>query len=302
MKGISGFRFLLPAALAGLACTDPTSVTTPHIQPSAAVAVLPPGAIPVNACGTVISQPGDYWLTKDLRNCAQTYSTISISADNVTLHLNGHRLEADPRLEMEECISVAGSNVAILGPGTLGFCWKGIVMSGTGTRVRGVKLASFDLGIYQTGGGNNLIEDVTFLGGGYAAITGASSSTIRHSTFAAELENHIDGGTNLVIESNTLFGGGPNGAINVSDGNTISNNRIRDAVVGISGGSGNTISGNHLNGRDIGIMISGSGNVISGNGVENFGYLDLWDLNPDGCMVNTWINNRFSTADPICLQ
>lgn len=279
------FLGLIPAvaAITLLACNESTAPTKPDIN--VALTALPPGAIPVNSCGARIQSPGDYWLTRDLINCTNTLATISIESDGVVLHLNGHRIQAGLMPQTMTCIAVKGANNTVRGPGTLGFCLKGVDVSGSGNTVRGIRLVAFDLGV-DVSGSSNTFQNLTFAGQGYAAffVVGTAGNVFRNNRITDRLENGfiVRSSTNQLIELNRISG--PGYAILLETGadqNIVRNNEV-------------TLAAN-------GITVSGVGNQVSGNVFRENGW-DMTDTNLDACLVNTWTGNRFRTADPDCLQ
>jgi hypothetical protein len=279
--------FLALMASAGaitlLACTESSAPNEPDIL--ASVTALPPGAIPVNSCGDRIQSPGDYWLTRDLTNCTNTLATISVEGDGVVLHLNGHRIQAGLKPQTMTCVAVTGANNTIRGPGTLGFCLKGVTVSGSGNTVRGLKLSAFDLGV-EVSGSNNTFQNLTFAGQGYAAflVVGTTGNVFRNNRITDRLENGfiIRSSTNQLIELNRITGPGYGMLLETgADQNIVRNNEV-------------AFAGN-------GIVVSGIGNQVSGNIFRENGW-DMTDTNLEACLVNTWTGNRFRTASPDCLQ
>jgi len=276
-------------ALGAWACADSPDPTGTKGEPVFSDSHLPPGAVPVRTCGRVLTEPGDYWVMKDL-SCGTSYvplPAISISGTDITLHLNGHTIRSTPGAPGDGCLSMGGSGNAILGPGTLGtYCEHAILLAGAANRIRGIYLQSFDLGIVG-GGPDHRIEDVTFDGGGYSPIFlqgggGIDRLVLRGNTVKGHLENGFDLlGDAMVIENNTIEGSGFGLKVGTT-GTLIRNNWVR-----------------HTGWPGLGI--SGSGNTISNN-VFRHNLWDIDDTNANPCTANHYANNRFTRASDPCIQ
>lgn len=116
--------------LAVLACSDPTGSNRTSDQPRLPSSLISTQAI--TACGTVITAPGEYALTRDLTNCPG--HGILIFASNVTLRLRGHILSGGPTSAYGINVGAAGnfhggvSHVVIEGPGVIELFNTGINM------------------------------------------------------------------------------------------------------------------------------------------------------------------------------
>src|SRR5262245_3525203 len=81
------------------------------------LAVLPASpAVLISSCETVISQPGQYHLSSDIV-CGTSETGITITADHVELHLDGHTLSGNGTSLFG--VDVTGSDVRILGSGEI---------------------------------------------------------------------------------------------------------------------------------------------------------------------------------------
>ena len=283
------------ALLAAAGCSDSTAPAGSTDVSS--LSSLPPNAIPVSACLTTITTPGDYWLTRDL-NCTVTVAAIRIYASGTTLHLNGHQLYSIPEIAIE----LHGDNATVVGPGVVKAGRFPIFIRGSNNLIRGLRVVDYDLGIYDTGT-NNVIRDVTFQGRGigYAAVYVGTGTVIQRSTVIGPVENGFVGGSGALIDSNRVQEAGI--AISVGTQSTVSNNLIdlSDHAIDIFGAQ-NTVSNNRIKRSEVGIQAEGTGNLITGNLLRDHNRLDMVDLNVDACVVNTWTNNLFLTAYPDCLQ
>ncbi len=64
-------------------------------------------------------------------------------------------------------------------------------------------------------------------------------------------------------------------------------------------GTGNTIDHNELSdGGGILMPLGSVGNLITRNRLDSLGQMQ----DSNGCEANTWVGNRFTHADPECLQ
>lgn len=248
----------------------------------------------ISGCPANIPASGNYQLTADL-GC-----TVTISASNVSLALNGHTITA-PAASDGIHVNVGGTgrlnHVGIQGPGLI------------------IENSASNSGISIVNTDYSQVALVTVKGGFYGGILGT-------------------GDTFLTVGSNVLAGGsiaGSGGAgvlIIACTSCTISGNDVsRNAGQGIfiGDGSANTVNNNTANGNNSGIFVFTepgtrvSGNVTNGNivgilvegpgGVQVFSNTssranansDLVDLTP-GCTGNLWSNNVFQTANQSCIN
>lgn len=115
---------------------------------------------PVSTLPLVIAAPGSYYLTKSLHFGDASGNAISITADNVTLDLNGFTLSSDA--------SVTGSGIVITGT-------KGIVVRDgtiTGTTVVAVSGTGFNRNWTATPGGFSMgVSDFASTGSRFSGLT-----------------------------------------------------------------------------------------------------------------------------------
>ena len=276
--------------LGAMACENGADPTANSAVPQFSDSHLPPGAIAVNTCGAVLSTPGDYWVTKDL-TCGGTHTllpVIQVGGTNVTLHLNNHTLRSgrNPIPETSACLTVGGTGNTVVGPGQVGgFCDRGISLSGSHNTLHGLRIFGWDLALELNPGFANTVEDVTFIGAGYAAVYGAAtidSLVLRRNTVNGNYENGFKNmaGTNQVIEYNTLF--------NVGFAMTI-------------GGTGSTIRGNKVLNAGDALIVTGTGLTIIDN-IFRHNSWDITDKNANPCVVNHYANNIFARASDSCIQ
>jgi parallel beta-helix repeat protein len=240
------------------------------------------GGQAISACGAVITQPGDYALTRDLVSCPGTI--IDIRSSNVRLRLDGHVIS-----------------------GTGGTIFNGVAID------VGVKIPGGVHDVFITGPGE--IREV----GTAIALEGVSSSAITAVTidfdgfgispnagFGAGEPTHYSSG-NLIalnrimwLEAHAITVNG--GAKNIFSANDIENNS--DGILLYAGGS-NTLIGNVvLNNFGPGIYTTPNpdvvNNLITANRATGNGP-DLQDRWGD-CTHNRWVANSFQTSDPACIK
>ncbi len=120
------------------------------------------GPIPVTACGTVITQPGQYALTQNIGPCPGTppYTShaIDIEANNVSLDLQGHTLSgADAQNSAGIWIGYSSLHVTVSSSSSGGLVTGfsiGFGPEGPGATVTGVSANNnTDSGFWETGQG-----------------------------------------------------------------------------------------------------------------------------------------------------
>ena len=252
-----------------------------------AVCLLALGASQARAaveCGDTITQ--DRKLKKNLIDCPAT--GLIIGAPNVTVDLNGHRLDGVGDSNGGILNSAGHDNVVIKGSGgRITAFGRGVEMNGTaGSRIRGVKFSNNDsstsaIGIFLNNStgvvvrGNRITEmkqvnaagivlqgthETDLIGNEITSIAGGASLGIRLSL----------GSTDNLIDSNVVRGVGSRAILIVdSDGNRILRNRVirgRDRGVEITEGSDDTlIKRNILIRNEDGVLVPAS---MVGNGTR----------------------------------
>lgn len=271
-----------------------------------------------------LSIPGEnYVLTTDLMFAAS--DGLTISADGVTLNLNGHRISG-PTQDNNTFTGIrtlAVANASIKNGSVTNFGTNVLVYFGDGSQVVNVDASNspshvgtliwlhnctnarvvnctanygFGVGISVSGIGNTLTSStVNFCSSGSGGISLAGSGhTVRDSRFNRNLVPAINlnfDANNCLIQGNT-FTDNQSGVVLYGSG--IANNRIQL----------NTVSGSYYAGIWA-TSTSGGGNRIQlnrtfGNGASG-GWGDLRDEH-NNCSVNLWKNNSFGTAVPSCIQ
>jgi parallel beta-helix repeat protein len=132
----------------------------------------------LTSCG-LISSPGKYRLDADV-NASAGLACFDISAANVTLILNGHKISTS-RAGDNYGIHVEAFGVKIVGPGTVtGASTAAIFLTGDNGSVRGIMATDNDVGILIVGSAGNSVRGnvVTDNGSGIVAGTGATDNSI----------------------------------------------------------------------------------------------------------------------------
>lgn len=232
--------------------------------------------IPITYAGTSISQPGSYYLTRDLTTA--NANAITISASRVTLDLNGFSIVGQPGASKGIVVNGAQRDITIRN-GTI-----------TNWPVRGIEASSNE---------NCRFFDLTFAECGFDGIMAGSHALISNCVSRDNGEDGIHAGTYSVVTNCTTSGNGGCGF--KLDGNAVitgctatanvlngiaayAGTRVSDCVVssntlsGISATgrcliTGNNCAGNGLNGTGAGIILVGGDNRVDGNNltINDFG-------------------------------
>jgi large repetitive protein len=257
-----------------------------------AVLALSAGQAEANhvSCGDEIT--ADTTLDSDLVNCLS--NGIVIGADDITLDLNGHRVDGDGK-PFEACPKEEFCDVGLLND------------SHDGVTVSHGSVREFDVGVFVGRARHNRVLDISSSRNPFFGIVVAESarSLIRNSSFNRnpgpdgdgmglfgshririlgnsfrrnELGVHVDSSTQISFKRN-LISRNP-AAVIVEGGrrNQISDNRLTRNDVGlILLGNENTVARNRIiNTSDLGISLeNGRGNLITGNRVRDAGVVGI---------------------------
>jgi parallel beta-helix repeat protein len=197
-----------------------------------------------------ISGSGSYIVVKDLATTATDIDGITISADDVTLDLNGHTLK---------------------GPGkSAGTTGSGIVNSGTRTNIticNGTVRDWRAYGVDVTNTDNSQFEALRCYSNGGVGIGAGYGCTLTNNTCAYNDGGGISTGASTVSGNSCRLNAG-NGIQIIASGTVIGNTCVANSGHGISGSFGSTITGNTCdNSGNHGISASAS--TISGNTCRN---------------------------------
>jgi parallel beta-helix repeat protein len=226
--------------------------------------------IDISACGT-ISESGSYYVTQNL---STTGTCITVTADDVTIDLNGFTLTGDGSATHFGIWINNVSNVEVKN-GTVRFFEVGIngTWSGTVTESnRVIKVRAMGNGI-SLASNNNLVKDCTAADStsfpGYGILAGGGS-TVTNNTAYNNQGNGITTGNGCTVTNNTVYNNQDSG-ITTGNGCTVTNNTARDnQSAGISVLNGCTVTNNTAYnslyaGIHAGLGCSVTNNTVYGN-------------------------------------
>lgn len=237
------------------------------------VPVIPNVGVKINALPKTISEPGFYYLGRDLQTDSDG---IIIDADNVTLDLMGHTITGAGKASgnNKSGISIAGySNVEVRNGTITEFASRGVsATSGESNRFVNLRIRqNGGIGIYTTGP-DHLISNCHVAHNGGSGIN--STAQGEYDGFIARDNQVMSNGAhgiytsnyNAVISGNTAAFNGTDG-IHTNGAATISNNTAyQNTANGIYSGYGCSIIGNAARENGVGIY-AGEGSVIKNNAV-----------------------------------
>ena len=240
-------------------------------------------ATPVTACGTVISQPGRYFLANDLKQCPGF--GISIAVSDVEVELRGHTIQAT--FGDSAVVANGGttglSNLEIEGPGTLTGGTTGIAFENVHhSRVHNLVLVRNNFGMGVNAG--DFTSDAT------VQATASTENEFRDNVVTGNTFTGIsvNGGNQNRFIHNNLSGNG----FQVGHGLDLFNAKNNVA-------RHNTADSNASSGIAVGTL--SAGNLIDANTALGNGGPDLNDANVD-CTRNTWTGNSFNSNSLTCIQ
>jgi parallel beta-helix repeat protein len=200
--------------------------TLPQVEPRNPI---PPigwnGTFPIE-----ITMPGSYFLTRNLTGGGQGLDAIFINGDDVSLDLNGFRLERQGMDGSPRGVRVATTaDRAVISNGTVLGWTVGIDAFGSpGVRITDVRVSGGFIGLWSGSGG--VIEDCTVHGNGDIGII-VGAGVVRRCVVFSNVTNGINAVGSSLIEDNHLSGNG-SGVVNRSNIHvTGSYNYVRDNVV-----------------------------------------------------------------------
>jgi hypothetical protein len=257
----------------------------------------------INTCPFVINSPGDYLLSADLICGGGT--GITITASDVTLTLEGHRITAGAGENTAAAISASGGqHVRILGPGLITDSLASAFASGVAfsdmhhSEVSGITVSGFNVnGIVAVGGIGTPPSDFltitanTVGRGSQFGLAGIQLNVVS-STIS---ENDVSGNSvGLAISNAAPASGSPN-IVN----HNICNGNANGLGLGISGPA--TVKNNVVNGNPQGgIGVSGPNAEVTNNTSLANGVFDL--ATGPGCTGTVWSGNTFFNANQSCIH
>ncbi|MFN0135447.1 MAG: right-handed parallel beta-helix repeat-containing protein [Phycisphaerae bacterium] len=283
------------AAAAGLAATalggdlnppagavGPTMKPLSQVEPRIAISNI-----------TNITQPGSYYLTRDLTT--NNGNAITINASRVTLDLNGFSLVGQPG---------ASKGIAVIGLNTDVTVRNGTI---TGWPVRGIEAASspncryVDLAITDCGidglmsGARSIVSGCTARGNGEDGFDVGANSVVTTCTsaendghgFVMQSQGNISGCTATTNGTDGIFafagcrvsecvaamngsdGISAAGGVLISDNNCKSNGQAGTGAGIYAQNDGNRIEGNNVIDNDYGVQVTSAGNLVIRNSARD---------------------------------
>ncbi len=219
---------------------------------------------PVTACGTEITQPGQYILANDLLGCLDG---ILIRSEEVTLNLNSHRIVG---------IEAGGSK------GISVSAKRGTIIDGPGT------IARFFTGVYLQGiTGGTVIDDMTVQDNHFGFFIASSREVaVGDSTVVSN-----QAGIVLFNSSNNRF---VENKVNTNRGTGIEINGSRNEFIL------NKVENNGTYGIEVQNFYGAHNNRITFNTATGNSTFDLAERGVNTCQ--TWENNTFNSASRPCIH
>jgi parallel beta-helix repeat protein len=235
-------------------------------------------------CGSTIKSPGTYQLTA---NCSG--AGITIKASHVVLNLKGHTMTGDEGHVGVD--AVGGSDVRIMGPGTIKNYNHGVLLEGVSSAYVGdlTTKKNFSWGI--------LILD------------GSSAVTVERVTAASNGKSGVQAvdSTGVLVTRSTLTGN-PSAGVTFylnADDSRVEDSTFTGNFAGVwSYGDGNEVAGNQITGSVYGIVLddTATNTSVTGNTVTGSSAYDMFDDNGPTCGSNTWSGNTFDTRNQPCIN
>jgi parallel beta-helix repeat protein len=212
--------------------------------------------IPISSIPYTISQPGSYYLTKNLGPAAQDTDGITVTASNVTIDLNGY------------CLIGAGKAAGTTGNGIVSSGSPVNITVGNGT-IRDWRIC----GLTLAGATSGRIEGLRCLDNGANGMLSGTSFSIEGNICRGNTDDGVQSGARCTIIGNMCEGNGRDG-ISAGLGCAITNNlAIENSANGIGAMGYSRIVENLCWGNNTGIYASGSASCIESNqAVTNTAY------------------------------
>lgn len=175
-----------------------------------------------------LSQPGSYRLSGNLTVPDQNTTAIQVTADNVTIDLNGFSI-LGPNLAngLGEGVSASSrTNISVLNGTVRGMGSRGVYLGNKG-RAEDLRLISNSDGVQV--GVDSLVKDVTALGNRITGIYIFGKSTVLNSIASQNGGDGILGGDDCLVQGNTVHGNGSYG-ISLGGSSTVLQNTVTGSV------------------------------------------------------------------------
>ncbi len=250
MAGAATVALML--TLAGVVSAGPLD---PLASPASTDSVRLPGT-PISALGTVIGQPGHYYLTRNITGDASGTNGITIAVSDVTIDLNGFEMRGVPD---------SGTGIV-----ATGMRERITIRNGT---VRNWGDFAGSPGIDLADDVQSLVENVMVEGNSGHGVAIGESSVVQNVIALSNNGDGIHAGIGNVIRNNQVTGAGNDGAddgIEVSSLNVVSGNRTSGYTdPGSAGyritGNQNRLSDNSSADDDTGFIVTGTLNTLYKN-------------------------------------
>jgi hypothetical protein len=228
-------------AAAGVAISAAPAAAVDGVTQINQAKALAGGVTPGDGAGfpVTISASGSYRLTSDLTVPDENTNAISITADSVTLDLNG--------------FSIAGPGSAGTGIGVVAATSRVSVRNG---RVRGMGSNAIDLGALGR------VEDVDVISNGGPGITLGDAAIALRNRLWSNTGSGITAGDGARVSDNWIAGTSVS-AISVGSGASVSGNYVSGSDHAIVASSDAVITGNRCYSGDTGILVQFGGVVAS---------------------------------------
>jgi hypothetical protein len=227
---------ILAASIGGLLFTETTGFSQGSLTPPGApaptmktLAQIEPRT-PISSAPFIISSPGSYYLTTNLTGAASGYG-ITISANNVTVDLNGFALQGVPSSLEGIYLSGTSTNVTVRNGSISGWGGYGVYFGNYGNASQNLVLEHLTVSANYSGiyGANCVVQNCQSSDNSYYGIY-VASGTVSHCLVQNNAYSgiYVDGPGSEVI-GNHCIGNNPStntysAGIFIND----SNNRIED--------------------------------------------------------------------------
>ncbi len=267
-----------------------------------ATSALSAESIPINSCNLILDVEGATYILQEDLECGPGPSTLNafqITAPNVKLNFDGHRIEGLPGVFNGVLVLADGARIS---GGTIAGFQTGIIVNIPGRTSDGSAITGMTIqnnsenGITLIGSSDNQVTDNIVSGNsdfGIVAFNRSNNNLIAGNTST----NNGEWGINI-DSSNENQVNGNHVSNNAAGGILLVNSFVSDATETLH----NIVRGNTVYDNTIGVFSLEFGglepfperNVIQGNMVGGSTLVDLWEASPD--CANTWKGNSFGTS------
>ena len=295
---------ILAASIGGLLFTETTGFSQGSLTPPDAPAPTMKSLdqieprTPISSAPFIINSPGSYYLTTNLTGAASG-SGITISANNVTVDLNGFAVQGVPSSQEGIYLSGTSTNVTVRNGSISGWGGRGVYFGDYGIGSQNLVLEHLTVSANYSGiyGANCVVQNCQSSDNSYYGIY-VAPGTVSHCL----VQNNAYSGIYVNWSGSEVIGN------NCIGNNTVTN--AYSAAIFIND-KNNRIEDNHITGGVMGIRTGGSynNNVIIRNtviGVAGFPFMlplpgtqiigpIIYGTDPSGFITNSsaWANFSF---------